>query len=45
MIMDTFGSHYSVKIKEFIFPGYSNNIFIDVHMIFVIGDNHKYNTI
>ena len=31
--MDTFDSHFGVEIKEFIFPEYNNNKFVDEKMV------------
>ena len=43
--MDIFDHHYDVEMKELIFPEYNNNEFIDVHMVYVINDDCKYNII
>ena len=43
--MDTFDSHYSVKMSELIFPEYNKNKFIDGNMAYVIDDRRKYNII
>ena len=43
--MDTFDPQYDVEIKELIFTEYNNNVFIDGQMVYVIGDDYKYNII
>ena len=43
--MDTFDSHYSVKMSELIFPEYNKNKFIDGHMYCVLDGDKKYNII
>ena len=44
-MMDTFDTHYDVKMKELICPEYNENKFIDVNMVYVLNNDYKYNTI
>ena len=43
--MDTFDSHYSVEIKELIFPEYNKNKFIVGQMVYVLGGDNKHSII
>ena len=45
IMMDTFDTHYDVKMKELICPEYNENKFIDVNMVYVLNNDYKYNTI
>ena len=43
--MDTFDPHYDVEMKELIFTEYRKNKSIGGQMVYIIGDNYKYNII
>ena len=43
--MNTFEYHYPVEMKELIFSEYSKNKFIGREMVYVLGENHKYNIV
>ena len=43
--MDKFDPHYYVKTREFKFPAYNQNKFIDGQVVYVLNDDYKYNII
>ena len=43
--MNTFDSRSALETKELIFLEYNKNKFIDGQIVYVLGDNQKYNII